>query len=62
MSVISIIILLGALGVIMWAVNKFLPMAPHFKTLLNIVVLVLAVLWVLGLFGLIPDLNAIRVG
>jgi hypothetical protein len=62
MSLISIIIIIAAIGVIMFAVNKYVPMAPNIKTLLNIVVVVILALWVLSLFGLLPDLNAIRVG
>ena len=32
MSLISVIIIIAAIGVIMWAVNKYVPMAPNIKT------------------------------
>lgn len=62
MPVISLIIIIALIGVLMWAVNKYVPMAPNIKTLLNIVVVVVLVFWVLSLFGILPDLNQIRVG
>ncbi len=62
MSLIALIIIIALIGVIMWAVNQYVPMAPNIKTLLNIVVVVVIVFWVLSLFGILPDLNAIRVG
>ena len=62
MSLISVIIIIVLIGVIMWAVNKYIPMAPNIKTLLNIAVVVILVIWLLSLFGVLSDLNAIRVG
>ncbi len=62
MSLISLIIIIAFLGVLMWAVNKYIPMEPNIKMFLNIVVVIVLAFWVLSLFGILPDLNAIRVG
>jgi hypothetical protein len=62
MSLISLIVIIVAIGVILWAVNKYIPMEPNIRNLLTIVVIVILVLWLLSLFGILPDLNAIRVG
>lgn len=62
MSLISVIIIIAVIGVIVWAINKYVPMPENFKTLLNIFALIAVIVWVLSLFGLIPDLGAIRVG
>lgn len=62
MSLISVIIVIALIGVILWAVRKYVPMDENIKTLLTIVVVVVLVFWVLSLFGILPDLNAIRVG
>lgn len=62
MSVVSFIIIVALIGVIMWAVNKYIPMSPGIKTFLNIAVVVILVYWALSLIGLLPDLNAIRLG
>ncbi len=62
MSLIGLIILLVAIGVILWAVNAYIPMEPNIKKILNVVIIVVVILWLLSLFGILPDLNAIRVG
>lgn len=62
MSLLSLVVLLVAVGVILWLVNAYIPMEPTIKRIVNIVVIVVVVLWLLTVFGLLPDLNAIRVG
>jgi heme A synthase len=62
MPIIQLIILLVVVGVILWAVNTYIPMQPTIKKIINIVVIVVVVIYLLGLFGLLPNLNAIRVG
>ena len=61
MSLISLIVVLCALGILMWAINTYLPMDPKFKTLLNIVVIVIVVLYLLQAFGILGPLDQIRV-
>ncbi len=62
MGLLSLIVIIVLVGVILWAVNKYIPMEPNIKMFLNIVVIVILAFWVLSLFGILPDLNAIRVG
>jgi hypothetical protein len=62
MPLVSLIIIIALIGVLMWAVNKYVPMADNIKTLLNIAVVVILVFWILSLAGILPDLNAIRIG
>lgn len=52
MSIITIILVLVIVGVLMWLINTYIPMASAIKTLLNIVVLIVLVLWLLSAFGL----------
>lgn len=60
MGLIELIVMLVAIGVIMWAVNTFIPMEARIKQILNIVVVVAVVLFILSLFtGSLPN---IRVG
>lgn len=61
-SLITLVIILIAVGVLLWAANTYLPMDPKIKSLLNIVVIIAIVLWLLGVFGLLEPLHAIRVG
>lgn len=53
MSIVSIIVALVIVGFIMWAINRFVPMAPAIKTILNAVVVILVILWLLSAFGII---------
>lgn len=60
MPVISIIITLVVVGVAMWAVNTFIPMARPIKSILNIIVVVIVCLWLLQTFGIIDSIGGIR--
>jgi uncharacterized BrkB/YihY/UPF0761 family membrane protein len=51
MPIIQLIIVLAIIGVIMWLINTYLPMAEPWKKILNIVVIVATVLWLLSVFG-----------
>lgn len=62
MPLVSLIIIIAIIGVVMWAVNKYVPMPDNIRILLNIAVVVVLVIWLLGLVGILPDLNAIKVG
>lgn len=62
MSLLSLIILLVVIGVILWAINTYIPMQPTMKKILNIAVIIIVVIWLLSAMGLLPDLNAVRVG
>jgi hypothetical protein len=52
MSIISIIVVLIIAGVLLWLINTFIPMAGPIKTLLNVVVLIILILWLLQAFGI----------
>ncbi len=62
MSLISLVVVLIVIGVLLWLVNTYIPMDAKIKTIINIVVVIVVCLWLLALVGVLPDLNAIRVG
>lgn len=62
MPLINVIVVLVVVGVILWLVNNYIPMAGSIKTILNAVVIIVVVLWLLSVFGLIGELSNIRVG
>jgi hypothetical protein len=62
MDLLSFVLVLVAVGVILWAVNTHIPMDPKIRQVLNIAVVVGTVLWVLQVFGLISSLHGIRIG
>jgi len=57
MSLISLIITLVVVGVILWAVNAYIPMDAKIKNILNIVVVIAVIVWLLKAFGLMSYLN-----
>jgi hypothetical protein len=62
MPLIHVIVVLVVVGVILWLINSYIPMAGSIKSILNAVVIIVVVLWLLSVFGLIGELSTIRVG
>jgi hypothetical protein len=62
MPLIQILLTLIVVGVLLWLVNRFIPMAGSIKSILNAVVVIGVVLWLLDVFGLFHSLSRIRVG
>jgi hypothetical protein len=62
MSLISIVIALMLVGILLWAINTFIPMDGKIKQILNVVVVIVVVLWLLQVFGIWGGLDEIRVG
>jgi protein-S-isoprenylcysteine O-methyltransferase Ste14 len=62
MPLIQILLALVVVGVLLWLVNSFIPMAGSIKSILNAVVVIVVVLWLLNVFGLFHSFSHIRVG
>jgi hypothetical protein len=62
MPLLQIAMVLIVVGVLLWLVNRFIPMAGSIKSILNAVVVICVVLWLLNIFGLFHSLSRIRVG
>ena len=62
MPLIQVVVVLIAIGVILWLINRFIPMARSIKSILNAVVVIAVVLWLLRVFGMLSYLSTIRVG
>ena len=52
MPLVSVVLTLIIVGVLLWLVNNFVPMAGSIKTILNAVVVIAVCVWVLNAFGL----------
>ncbi len=62
MPLFQVLFILIVVGVVLWLINQFIPMAASIKSIFNAVV-VLGVLWWLGnVFGLFHSLNRFHVG
>lgn len=57
MTILGLIITLVVLGIIGWLVNSYIPMSQGIKTVINVVLIVIALLITLKAFGVIGDLN-----
>jgi hypothetical protein len=58
----QIVLTLIVVGVLLWLVNNFIPMAGSIKSILNVVVVVVVTLWIFNLFGLLHTLSRYRIG
>jgi len=62
MPLIQLVEVLIVVGVLLWLVNRFIPMQRQIKSILNDVVVIAVVLWILNVFGLFHSLSGIRIG
>ncbi len=44
----------------MWLINTYIPMAGAIKSLLNLVVFVVVLIWLLQTFGLIGNISGLK--
>ena len=64
MPLINLIIIIAVVGVILWLINRFIPMQSTIKTILNVVVICVVAIWLLSAFGILGHhhLSEIRIG
>jgi hypothetical protein len=53
MSLIGLIVVIVVVGVLLWAIESFIPMPLSIKRVLEVVVVLVLVLWLLQAFGLL---------
>ena len=61
MTLVQIAVILIVIGVVMWLVNTYIPMMGAIKSLLNLVVFVVVLIWLLQIFGLIGPIRGVRI-
>ncbi len=57
MTLLGLIVLFIIVGVVMYLVNTYIPMAQPIKNLLNIAVVIVLVLYLVSAIGLLGPLN-----
>ena len=60
MTLVQIVVILVVIGLVMWLINTYIPMAGAIKSLLNIVVFVVLLIWLLQTFGLIGAIPGLK--
>jgi hypothetical protein len=61
MTLISLVLTLIVVGVLLWAVNNYIPMDAKIKKILNVVVVVCVIVWLAYAFGILQRGGDIRV-
>jgi predicted membrane protein len=60
MPLINIVVVLIVVGVVLWLINSFIPMAGSIKSILNIVVVIAVGVWVLKAVGMWGQITSYR--
>ena len=62
MPLLNLVGLIVVVGVLLWLINTYIPMAAAVKSLLNAVVVIVLIVWLLKAFGLWSHIAHLRVG
>ena len=62
MPLTTVVITIIAVGLLLWIVNRFIPMQGQVNSILNGLVVVVLVLWIANLYGVFNHLHQFRVG
>jgi predicted membrane protein len=62
MPLVNLVLALIVVGVALWLINRYIPMATSIKTILNVVVVVAVGVWVLKAVGLWGSISSFKVG
>ena len=61
MPLINVVLTLIVVGVALWLINRYIPMASSIKTILNVVVVIAVCVWVLQAVGLWGNITNYRI-
>ena len=61
MSLLYIIVAIVVVGLILYAINTYLPMDAKIKNILNIVVVVFLIIWILKVVGVWAYLENVKI-
>ena len=61
MPLMQVVLALIVVGILLWLINTFIPMAGSIKSILNAVVVICVVAWLLNVFGLMGPLYHLHV-
>ena len=60
MPLVNIVVVLIVVGVALWLINAYIPMAGSIKSILNIVVVIAVGIWVLKAVGMWGSITSYR--
>jgi len=62
MPLVQVLMALVVVGVLLWVVNRFIPMQGTIKSILNAVVVIAVILWLLNIFGFLHSMSRMHFG
>ena len=62
MPLLNLVVMLIIVGVGLYLINRYIPMASSIKTILNVVVVVVVCVWLLQAVGLWGNMSGFQVG
>jgi hypothetical protein len=61
MPLLNLVVMLIVIGVGLYLINRYIPMASSIKTILNVVVVVVVCVWLLQVAGLWGNVSTFRI-
>lgn len=58
MPVLQVLLVIIVAGLVLWLVNRFIPMQGTIKMILNLVVVIILIIWLLRVFGVWGDVSS----
>ena len=62
MPLLNLVVALVVIGVGLYLINRYIPMASSIKSILNAVVVIAVLVWVLQVLGLWGGISTFRIG
>jgi uncharacterized protein YhhL (DUF1145 family) len=60
MPILTIFVVLIVVGVLLFLINKYVPMDGKIKTIINIVAIIIVIIWLLEVLGVLSILKSAR--
>lgn len=61
MSLLTVLLIIIVAGVLLWLVNSYIPMDSKIKSIFNVVVVIIVVVWLLKVFGIFNFLKDVNI-
>lgn len=62
MPLVTVVVILAVVGLLLWLINRFIPMQRTINSILNGVVVIVLVVWLLRISGGLQYLSRFQVG
>jgi cytochrome c oxidase assembly factor CtaG len=62
MPLVTVVIALAVVGLLLWLINRYIPMQGQIKAILNGVIVIAVILWLLRISGLFDNMSQFRIG